>query len=107
MVTIPSLGMNAWIYQTSSRPLFVKLHNVGSVDFVGFAEESVSDGANVKVTTVGGINTNQSSLTVGKNYGILPTGTSLVALPRQSNPKYIIGTATSSTALYVSKGALR
>ena len=65
--------------------------------FVGFANASGTQGNVLKVTTRGGINSNQSGLTSGTVYyvtssGTLSTGTGLE-----------VGIALSSTVLYLNK----
>tara|TARA_R100000544_G_C2226997_1_gene61465 strand:+ start:1005 stop:3005 length:2001 start_codon:yes stop_codon:yes gene_type:complete len=64
--------------------------------YVGVASESISNGATGKVTIIGGVNANQSSLSAGSQYGIPSTSASLVAT--DVNP---IGIAISSTEIYI------
>ena len=64
--------------------------------YVGVAAESISNGATGKVTIIGGVNANQSSLSAGTQYGIPSTSASLVAT--DTNP---VGIAISSTEIYL------
>jgi len=64
--------------------------------FVGVAAENIANGATGKVTIIGGINSNQSSLVVGSQYGIPATSASLVAT--DSNP---VGIAISASKIYI------
>jgi len=74
------------------------------LSFIGFNTAAVSDGATATITVAGGINENQSSLTVGSNYYIDNAG---VLIPQHqfawiqpSNPRYA-GVATAATKLLV------
>jgi len=70
--------------------------------WVGAAAESISNGASGKVTVIGGINTNQSSLVAGAVYGLPATATALAA--GSSNA---IGVALSASNLYINTGKLQ
>jgi len=73
--------------------------NSGNPTWVGIAAESISDGASGKVTVIGGINTNQSSLVTGAVYGLPVTATALTA-----GASNAIGVALSSSSLYINTG---
>jgi len=64
--------------------------------YVGVATENIANGATGKVTIIGGINANQSSLSAGTQYGIPTSSSSLVAT--DVNP---VGIAISSTKIYI------
>ena len=64
--------------------------------YVGVAAESISNGATGKVTIIGGVNSNQSGLSAGSQYGIPTSSSSLVAT--DTNP---VGIAISSTEIYL------
>jgi hypothetical protein len=64
--------------------------------YVGVAAENISNGATGKVTIIGGVNANQSSLSAGSQYGIPTSSASLVAT--DTNP---VGIAISSTKIYL------
>ena len=49
--------------------------NLTSTNFLGLAAESISDTATGKITIQGGINENQTSLTIGTNYFATDSGT--------------------------------
>jgi hypothetical protein len=68
--------------------------------FIGFSTQSVSTGAPVTVTILGGINTNQSALTTGSVYYIQVTGT-LSTTPSQFG---IVARALSATSVQVTTG---
>jgi len=74
--------------------------NPSSLVYVGFAAESISNGATGKVTVVGGINTNQSGLIAGATYGIAADGTALVPDAGTGN----LGVALTASNLYVTRG---
>ena len=64
--------------------------------YVGIAAENISNGATGKVTIIGGVNANQSSLSAGTQYGIPTTSASLVATDIKP-----VGIAISSTKIYL------
>ena len=72
--------------------------------FAGFNTAAVSDGATATITVSGGINENQSSLTVGNNYYIDQAGTLIpsqaYAWLQPAFPRYA-GVATAATKLLV------
>ena len=74
--------------------------NPSSLTYVGFAAESISDGATGKATVVGGINTNQSGLIAGTTYGIAADGTALVSDAGTGN----LGVALTASNFYVTRG---
>jgi hypothetical protein len=68
--------------------------------FIGFSTQSVSTGAPVTVTTLGGINTNQSALTTGLAYYLQVTG----ALSTTPSTYGIVARALSATSVQVTTG---
>jgi len=74
--------------------------NLTSTNFLGIAAETISDTATGKITIPGGVNANQSSLTIGASYftsGAGAVGTSGIQF---------IGRAISATQLQVAKNQL-
>lgn len=69
-------------------------------DWVGIAEAAISNGAAGFVTVVGGINDQQSGLTIGETYHVSSAG----ALSLSSTAFGKIGKAISSTELLVTEG---
>ena len=73
---------------------------------VGLATQSVSNGATVTVTIVGGINENQSNLTIGRKYFLGQGGTLTNIQPEGFFPSdRIVGIATATTKLLVTNSA--
>jgi hypothetical protein len=73
---------------------------------VGLATQSVSNGATVTVTIVGGINENQSNLTIGRKYFLGQGGTLTNIQPEGFFPSdRIVGIATAATKLLVTNSA--
>jgi hypothetical protein len=69
---------------------------------IGLATQSVSDGAAITVTIVGGVNENQSGLTVGQKYFLGQGGTLTNIQPEGFFPSdRIVGIATATTKLLV------
>jgi hypothetical protein len=68
--------------------------------FIGFSTQSVSTGAAVTVTTLGGVNTNQSALTTNAAYYLQLTG-ALSTTPSQYG---IVARALSATSVQVTTG---
>ncbi len=68
--------------------------------FIGFSTQSVSTGAAVTVTTLGGVNTNQSALTTGLAYYLQVTG----ALSTTPSAYGIVARALSATSVQVTTG---
>jgi hypothetical protein len=68
--------------------------------FIGFSTQSVSTGAPVTVTIVGGINTNQSALTTGSVYYLQLTG----ALSTTPSGYGAVARALSATSVQVTNG---
>ena len=68
---------------------------------MGLAAESISNGASGKVTVIGGINTNQSGLVAGASYGLPPTATAITG-----GSTNVIGTALSSSSIYINVGKI-
>ena len=69
--------------------------------FIGFNTSAVSAAATATITVTGGINENQSSLTVGQEYWIGDSGPLLTQPPRYSMHMYKAGIATAATKLLV------
>jgi hypothetical protein len=63
---------------------------------IGLAKQTVSNGQSVDVTTVGGVNSNNTGLTIGSSLSITSTGT----VTGTKTPVFI-GTALSSTNVLV------
>ena len=72
-----------------------------SPKFVGLAKANIANGATGKVTVTGGINTSQSGLVSGFDYGLPSDSATLVS---GSNNK--VGVALSATNILVTKSAL-
>ena len=72
--------------------------NLTAGNFIGFAAESISNGATGGVTVITGINTGQTGLTTGRKYYVQGTGgIGTVA----SSPSVLAGTSISSTEIIV------
>jgi len=83
----------AVVYQSSGND-----SNVTSENFVGFMDGAALDGTNGEILSSCSIARNQTSLTPGQTYFVLPTGAlSLTA----GSPSVTAGTAISSTELIV------
>ena len=80
---------------------YTSIINSNNPIWVGIAAESISNGATGKVTIIGGINTNQSSLVSGSVYGLPSTASTLSA-----GPDNAIGVALSASKLYINTGKL-
>jgi len=72
-----------------------------SPKFTGLAKENIADGATGKVTVTGGINTSQSGLVSGFDYGLPSDSATLVS---GSNNK--VGVALSASSILVTEGSL-
>ena len=73
---------------------------------IGLATQSVSDGAAITVTIVGGTNENQSNLTIGRKYFLGQGGTLTNIQPEGFFPgDRIIGIATAATKLLITNSA--
>ena len=91
-----STGLHEQVYTVP----FVGNTNLTSTNFLGIAAETISDTATGKITIPGGVNANQSSLTIGAAYftsGAGAVGTSGIQF---------IGRAISATQLQVAKNQL-
>ena len=72
--------------------------NLTSENYIGIAEEAISDGATGKINIVSGINASQTGLITGRTHYVQNTGgISTVA----SNPSVVAGTAISDTKIIV------
>jgi len=89
------LGVSKLDVADSAEDQVVALSS-GRPSYVGVAAEGISNGATGKVTIIGGVNANQSSLSAGSQYGIPTTSASLVAT--DTDP---VGIAISSTQIYL------
>ena len=72
-----------------------------SPKFAGFAKESISNGATGKVTVTGGINTSQSGLISGFDYGLPSDSATLV-----SGSTNKVGVALSASSILVTEGSI-
>ena len=73
---------------------------------IGLATQSVSNGATVTVTIVGGINENQSGLTVGRKYFLGQDGTLTDTQPEGFFPSdRVVGIATAATKLLITNSS--
>jgi hypothetical protein len=70
-------------------------------NWVGVAAESIADGAEGKVTVVGGIVSGLSGLTTGLTYGVSSVTGALTAGTTNA-----IGLAISATELYINTGRI-
>ena len=71
-----------------------------SAKVLGIAQSTVANGANVSVATLGGVDTNQSGLTVNNDYYVSSNGT----LTTTSTNNVLIGRAVAATKLLITKG---
>ena len=74
--------------------------NLTAENYIGIAQETVSTGNDVKVTTVSGVDANQSSLTPAQIYYVQIDGTLSTTA---GSPSVVAGTAIASTQLLVSR----
>ena len=72
-----------------------------SPKFAGFAKENISNGATGKVTVTGGINTSQSGLISGFDYGLPSDSATLV-----SGSANKVGVALSASSILVTEGSI-
>ena len=70
-------------------------------NWMGLAGEAISNGADGKVTIIGGINTGQSGLVAGVSYRVTTTSNSL-----SEGAGTIVGTAISASSIYLTKAAI-
>lgn len=89
-------GWMVFAAKRSSVPAYVAVRSVAQTKtrYVGIAASTVSTGQSVTVTVAGGVNTNQSGLSVGEPYYL--NGTTITTTPGATN---LIGYATSATSL--------
>lgn len=71
-------------------------------NWVGLASQSVSDGASVDVTVQGGLNENQSNLTVGRKFYVQDDGT----ISTTTQEGRLIGVSTAATKLFLTNGSI-
>ena len=74
--------------------------NVTTENYIGIAQETVSTGNDVKVTTISGVDANQSNLTPAQIYYVQSDGTLSTTA---GSPSVVAGTAIASTQLLVSR----
>jgi len=74
--------------------------NLTAENYIGIAQETVSTGNDVKVTTISGVDANQSSLTPAQLYYVQANGTLSTTA---GSPSVVAGTAIASTKLLVSR----
>ena len=74
--------------------------NLTAENYIGIAQETVSTGNDVKVTTISGVDANQSSLTPAQTYYVQTNGTLSTTA---GSPSVVAGTAIASTQLLVSR----
>jgi len=91
---------NQSIVATDTQGECISIKTV-SPKFAGFAKEDIANGATGKVTVTGGINTSQSGLISGFDYGLPSDSSTLVS---GSNNK--VGVALSATSILVTEGSI-
>ena len=91
---------NQSIVATDTQGECISIKTV-SPKFAGFAKEDIANGATGKVTVTGGINTNQSGLISGFDYG-LPSGSATLV----SGSTNKVGVALSATSILVTEGSV-
>ena len=74
--------------------------NMTSTNFLGFSDGAYSNAATATIDIVGGVNTNQSGLTIGQRYYVEVDGTLQLA-PSAFAPDALGGLATAATKLIV------
>ena len=74
--------------------------NLTAENYIGIAQETVSTNEDVKVTTISGVDANQSSLTPAQTYYVQTDGTLSTTA---GSPSVVAGTAIASTQLLVSR----
>ena len=78
----------------------VTTFNLTATNYLGIAQETVSTNEDVKVTTISGVDANQSSLTPAQLYYVQTDGTLSTTA---GSPSVVAGTAIASTQLLVSR----
>jgi len=91
---------NQSVVATDAQAECISIKTV-SPKFAGFAKENISNGATGKVTVTGGINTSQSGLISGFDYGLPADSSTLV-----SGSTNKVGVALSATSILVTEGSL-
>jgi hypothetical protein len=71
-------------------------------NWIGLASQSVSNGASVDVTVQGGLNENQSNLTVGRKFYVQDDGT----ISTTFQEGRLIGISTAATKLFLTNGSI-
>ena len=74
--------------------------NMTEENYIGLANETVATNTDVKITTISGVNANQSGLTPAQLYYVQTDGTISTTA---SSPSVVAGVAISSTQLLVSR----
>jgi len=72
--------------------------NLTTENYIGIAAEAISNGATGKINIVGGVNTGQSSLTVGKTYYVQNNGSLATSA---AIPSVVAGTSISGTKILI------
>ena len=74
------------------------IQNLTEENYIGIAAEAISDGATGKITTVGGVNSQQTGLTTARKYYVQTDGSlGLTA----DTPSVVAGTSISATKIIV------
>ena len=74
--------------------------NLTAKNYIGIAQETISTGNDVKVTTISGVDANQSSLTPAELYYVQTDGTLSTTA---GSPSVVAGLATSATTLLITR----
>ena len=93
-------GNNQSVVATDTQGECISIKTV-SPKFAGFAKEDIANGATGKVTVTGGINTSQSGLISGFDYGLPSDSATLV-----SGSTNKVGVALSATSILVTEGSI-
>ena len=72
--------------------------NLTTENYIGIAAEAIANGATGKINIIGGVNTGQSSLTVGKTYYVRSNGSLATSA---GIPSVVAGTSIASTKIIV------
>ena len=72
--------------------------NLTSENYIGIAAEAISDGATGKITTVGGVNSQQTGLTTARKYYVQQDGSLGLAA---DTPSVVAGTSISESKILV------
>ena len=97
---MPPRGHHQSIIASDSQGECISVKTV-SPKFAGLAKEDIANGATGKVTVTGGINTSQSGLISGFDYGLPSDSSTLV-----SGSTNKVGVALSATSILVTEGSV-